>query len=257
VNQHTEQKTAWKPLVIIPTYCERDNIAEVIRRVINQPIDPHILVIDDNSTDGTAGIVAEIMASDDRIHLITRPGKMGLGTAYVTGFKYALEHGYDAIFEMDADLSHDPNELPNFIAALEHADLVIGSRYIHGVNVVNWPLRRLLLSYFASIYTRVMTRLPVRDTTSGFKCFRRKVLQTIDLDTLQSSGYSFQVEMHWLAWKHGFTIKEIPIVFTDRTVGKSKMSKRIVREAILMVWKLAFRGLFFHPQPSADATRTV
>lgn len=240
-------------LVIIPTYNEIENIEDVIGKVLAQPVGADILIVDDNSPDGTGKYVEQQTRINPRIHLIKRAGKLGLGTAYVAGFKYAIEKKYDYIFEMDADLSHDPNELPNFIKGIETADLVIGSRYINGVNVVNWPLRRLLLSYFASIYTRVLTGLPVRDTTSGFKCFRRKVLETIDLDSLQSSGYSFQVEMHWLTWKHHFRIKELPIIFVDRTIGKSKMSKKIVREAILMVWKLAFRGIFFRPKPLSDA----
>ena len=244
-------------LVIIPTYNEIENIADVLGKVLNQPIGADILIIDDNSPDGTGQYVEEETKKNPRLHILKRPGKMGLGTAYVAGFKYAIQNQYDYIFEMDADLSHDPNELPNFMKAIAHADLVIGSRYINGVNVVNWPLRRLLLSYFASVYTRVLTGLPVRDTTSGFKCFRRKVLETIDLDSLQSSGYSFQVEMHWLTWKHHFIVKEMPIIFVDRTIGKSKMSKKIVREAILMVWKLAARGLFFHPKPTSDATKAV
>ncbi len=231
-------------LIIIPTYNERDNIREVIQRVLAQPVSVETLVIDDNSPDGTARIVEELAETDTRVHLIRRREKMGLGTAYITGFKFALEKGYDLIFEMDADLSHDPDEIPNFFEAVKSADLVIGSRYINGVNVVNWPLSRLLLSYFASVYTRVITGLPVMDTTSGFKCYRREVLEAIDFDRVRSEGYSFQIEMKWRTWREGFQIREIPIVFVDRTVGSSKMSKAIIREAVFLVWKLGFIGLF-------------
>ncbi|MDP8229255.1 MAG: polyprenol monophosphomannose synthase [Candidatus Electryoneaceae bacterium] len=231
--------------MIIPTYNERENVADVIQKVMGQPLNAEILVIDDNSPDGTADIVTDLCRDNSQLHLIQRPRKLGLGTAYIEGFKYALKHHFDYIFEMDADLSHDPNELPNFILAMERADLVIGSRYINGVNVVNWPLRRLLLSYFASAYTRFVTGVPIRDTTSGFKCFRRDVLKKIDLDKVRAGGYAFQVEMNWLVWTHGFRIREIPIIFVDRTVGQSKMSKAIVREAVLTVGRLWFKGLIF------------
>ena len=241
-------KSELKILVIIPTYNEADNISEVIRRILSQPGNPDILVIDDNSPDGSGDLVAKISKNEPRLHLIRRSGKLGLGSAYVEGFRFALKAGYDLIFEMDADLSHDPDEIPNFLAAIEDTDLVIGSRYIKGVNVVNWPLSRLVLSYAASLYTRFITGLPIKDTTSGFKCFRRDVLETIDLDKIRSEGYAFQIEMHWNTWMEGFLIKEIPIVFTDRTVGKSKMSRAIVREAALEVWKLWLAGLFRRPK---------
>lgn len=231
-------------LVIIPTYNERENVPEVIRRVIEQPVNLEVLVVDDSSPDGTGTIVKELYKSEPRVHLISRPGKLGLGTAYVEGFKFALKNGFSYIVEMDADLSHDPDELPKLKEAVKEADLVIGSRYIKGVNVVNWPLRRLMLSYFASIYTRLFTGLPIRDTTSGFKCFRREVLEEIDLDNIRTGGYAFQVEVNWLVWKRGFRIREIPIIFVDRTVGQSKMSKKIVHEAVIMVWRLFFKGLF-------------
>ncbi|MFC2149959.1 polyprenol monophosphomannose synthase [Calditrichota bacterium] len=236
-----------RALVIIPTYNERENIAEVISSVLEQDDSLSLLVIDDNSPDGTGKIVKDLSNSTSRLHLMERPGKLGLGTAYVAGFKYALEHSFDYIFEMDADFSHDPTELPNFLKAIYDADLVIGSRYIRGVNVVNWPLSRLILSIGASVYTRIITGIPLKDVTSGFKCFRREVLETINLDGLKSGGYAFQVELHWHVWQHGFRIKEIPIIFVDRTVGKSKMSKAIVREAIFVVWKLALSGLFNKP----------
>ena len=225
-------------LVIIPTYNERENVPEVIRRVIEQPVNLEVLVVDDSSPDGTGTIVKELYKSEPRVHLISRPGKLGLGTAYVEGFKFALKNGFSYIVEMDADLSHDPDELPKLKEAVKEADLVIGSRY------VNWPLRRLMLSYFASIYTRLFTGLPIRDTTSGFKCFRREVLEEIDLDNIRTGGYAFQVEVNWLVWKRGFRIREIPIIFVDRTVGQSKMSKKIVHEAVIMVWRLFFKGLF-------------
>ena len=235
--------SAGKSLVIIPTYNESENIDKIIidtKKIVN---DIHILIIDDNSPDGTADKVRKLQEKYKDIHLIEREDKLGLGTAYVVGFKYALENGYDNVFEMDADYSHDPTEIPNFLAALNEADLVIGSRYIKGVNVVNWPLSRLLLSYFANRYTRLITGLPLCDSTSGYKCFRIDVLRAISLDKIHSGGYSFQIEMSFRAWKLGFRLKEIPIIFIDRAIGKSKMSKKIVREAILMVWRLKIRSI--------------
>jgi dolichol-phosphate mannosyltransferase len=233
-----------KILVIIPTYNELENIERIVREVktINGTLD--ILIVDDNSPDGTGQRVKELAAELTGLHLIEREGKLGLGTAYVAGFKFALENGYDYIFEMDADYSHDPKEIPNFLAAIEEADVVIGSRYIKGVNVVNWPLSRLLLSYFANRYTRFVTGLPLCDSTGGYKCFRREVLAAIDLDQVRSGGYSFQIEMNFKAWTKNFRLKEIPIIFIDRAVGKSKMSKKIVREAVTMVWKLKLRKIF-------------
>jgi dolichol-phosphate mannosyltransferase len=244
MNPETSASAQSPTLIVIPTYNERENIAEVIGRVLSQPVALDVLVVDDNSPDGTAEIVTELGRSDPRIKLLKRPGKQGLGTAYIAGFRYALANGYEFIFEMDADSSHDPNEIPNFLIAAREAHLVIGSRYINGVNVVNWPLRRLLLSYFASIYARVITGLPVRDTTGGYKCFRRVVLESINLDRIHAGGYGFQIEMNWRTWMAGFIIKEIPIIFVDRTVGKSKMSKAIVREAVILVWKLGMAGMF-------------
>lgn len=231
-------------LVVIPTYNEAENISRIIPEVLKQGELFDILVVDDNSPDGTAQIVKRLQNElGDRLHLLERQGKMGLGTAYVAGFKYALESNYDYIMEMDADFSHNPAMLPQFIEAIEEADLVLGSRYVNGVNVINWPLRRLLLSYGASMYTRCITGLRVKDPTGGFKCFRRQVLEAIDLDKVRSNGYSFQVEMSFRAWAKGFKIKEIPIVFTDRVGGKSKMSSKIVREAIWMVWMLKIKQL--------------
>ena len=233
-----------KTLIIIPTYNECENIEKVISLVFGLNLDLEILVVDDGSPDGTGDIVEKLMKDDSRIHLIRRPGKMGLGTAYVQGFKYAIEHNFDLAFEMDADLSHDPNDIPRFLAEIPKYDLVLGSRYINGVSVVNWPLSRLILSYCASLYTRVITGLPVKDPTGGFKCFRIEVLKAINLDKVKSGGYSFQIEMNYKTWKKRFRIKEIPIIFMDRTGGSSKMSKKIVREAVFMVWKLPLRSLF-------------
>ncbi|MCZ7610587.1 MAG: polyprenol monophosphomannose synthase [Ignavibacterium sp.] len=233
-----------KSLVIIPTYNELENIPRIIPAVLSQNESISILIVDDNSPDGTANFVEGEMKANERIHLLKREKKLGLGTAYIAGFKYALQNGYDFIFEMDADFSHDPNELKNFLTEIKNYDLVLGSRYIHGIRVLNWPMRRLLLSFFASVYTRVITGMPIRDATGGFKCFRRKVLETIDLDKVKSNGYSFQIEMTFKAYSKGFKIKEIPIVFVDRIKGKSKMSKKIVREAVIMVWKLRLRQIF-------------
>ncbi len=232
-----------KAIVIIPTYNERMNIEKMLHTIIELYPNIHILVVDDNSPDGTGDFVKAKSEEDERIHVLQRAGKMGLGTAYVAGFRYLLERDYDYAIQMDADFSHDPKEIANLLIAIEENDLVIGSRYIQGVNVINWPMSRLLLSYFASIYTRVITGMPVMDATGGFKCFRRKVLESIDLDKIKANGYSFQIEMNFKTYKMNFRIKEIPIVFMDRVDGDSKMSKKIVREAVTMVWKLRFRAI--------------
>lgn len=233
-----------KTLVITPTYNERQNIEGFLAELLQLPVrDMDILVVDDNSPDGTSQVVEEIARREPRVQLLHRERKMGLGTAYVAGFKYALTRDYECVVEMDADFSHDPNHLPDLLTALHDADIVIGSRYIKGVNVVNWPLRRLMLSLFANRYTRIITGLPIRDCTAGFKAFRRQVLQNIDLDNIRSDGYSFQIEMNFRAFHKGYKIVEVPIVFVDRTAGSSKMSKRIVREAIWVVWQLQFLRL--------------
>lgn len=231
-------------LVVIPTYNERDNIARVVGALLALPVDLGVLVVDDNSPDGTGTIVDEIAAREPRVHVLHREGKLGLGTAYIAGFKWALANT-DArtIFEMDADFSHDPSAIPRFLERIRDADLVIGSRYVEGVTVVNWPLSRLILSISANIYTRIITGMPLHDATGGFKCFRREVLLALPLDRIRSDGYSFQIEMNFHAWKRGFRIVEMPIVFTDRLVGASKMSRRIIWEAVLMVWKLRFASL--------------
>ena len=233
-----------KSLVIIPTYNELDNLPRLIPEVLSQDESIHLLIVDDGSPDGTGKFVEDEMEKNNRIHLLRRERKLGLGTAYIAGFKYALQNNYDFIFEMDADFSHDPNELKKFLVAIKENDLVLGSRYINGVRVLNWPMARLLLSFFASIYTRIITGMPIKDATGGFKCFRRKVLETIDLNKIKSNGYSFQIEMTFKAFTKGFKIKEIPIVFADRVKGKSKMSKKIVREAVMMVWKLRLQHMF-------------
>ncbi len=232
-----------RSLVVIPTYNEADNIRELVSQILRVDPGVEILVIDDNSPDRTGEVVKELKASNSRIHLLERKEKLGLGTAYVEGFRFAIAHCFDFVFEMDADFSHDARELPNFLAQMSNYDLVIGSRYRNGVRVVNWPMRRLLLSYFANVYTRVITGLPVKDATGGFKCFRRKVLESIDLDSVKSNGYAFQIEMTYKAWKKGFRVVEIPITFVDRRVGISKMSKGIIYEAVFMVWKLRLRSL--------------
>ncbi len=232
-----------RAIIIVPTYNELDNIRKLIPEVINNYPSVDMLVVDDNSPDGTGEYVEALSKENLRVKVLRRERKMGLGTAYIAGFKLALREGYDLLFEMDADFSHDPKEIGNFLNAAKNYDLVLGSRYLTGVNVINWPMRRLLLSYFANMYTRFITGLPVKDTTGGFKCFRRDVLLSINLEKIKSNGYAFQIEMTFKAWKKGFRIGEIPIIFVDRVQGTSKMSKKIVREAVIMVWKLRIRSM--------------
>lgn len=227
-----------KALVITPTYNEKENIEKLVATVMQQNDFLELLIIDDNSPDGTGIIVEKLMESEPRLHIIKRAGKLGLGSAYVTGFKYALQNGYEYILEMDADFSHNPNDIPRLLEAAQTNDLVIGSRYCNGINIINWPIERLLISYFASKYVRIITGMPIKDPTGGFKCFHRRVLEKIDLDNIHSEGYSFQIEMNYKAWIKGFKLKEISIVFTERVDGHSKMSKHIVYEAAWMVWKL-------------------
>jgi len=231
-------------LVVIPTYNEADNIPQLLPIILGLGEHFNVLVVDDSSPDGTAKLVKEMQKTESRVHLIERAGKMGLGTAYVAGFKYALANGFEFIFEMDADFSHDPQELPRLLDKAQSYDLVIGSRYISGVNVVNWPMRRLILSYGANLYTRIITGMPVRDATGGYKCFRRKVLESIDLDAIHSNGYAFQIEMNFKTWRKGYRVHEIPIVFVDRRIGVSKMSGHIVYEAVWMVWRLKIKSIF-------------
>ena len=233
-----------KVLIIIPTYNERDNITQIVPAVLAQDPSLEVLVVDDGSPDGTGKVVDAMAAADSRIHALHRKSKLGLGTAYLAGFKWALARDYAYVMEMDADFSHPVERIPDFLRTIQNADVVLGSRYLNGeVNVVNWPMSRLFLSYSANIYARGITGLPVFDATGGFKLFRRKVLESINLDDVKSNGYAFQIEMSFRAWKKGFRIIEVPIVFVDRTKGSSKMSKKIVREAVWMVWRLRWWGL--------------
>jgi len=233
-----------KGLVIVPTYNEVDNVPQLVPRTLEQDPGLEVLVVDDNSTDGTGRVVDDMMKTEPRLHCLHRPGKMGLGTAYVDGFRYALARDYEVVFEMDADFSHDPDSLPAFLEAIREADLVIGSRYLNGVTVVNWPLTRLILSYGANLYTRIITWMPVKDATGGFKCFRRETLEQLDLSRVHSDGYGFQIEMNFKAWRKGLRVREIPILFVDRRVGISKMNRRIIWEAMWLVWKLRVQDLF-------------
>jgi len=237
-----------KNIVIIPTFNEIENINSIIEAVLNQPIENlHLLIIDDNSPDGTASLVKKMQEIyPEKLHLIERSGKMGLGTAYITGFEWALEKDFDYIFEMDADFSHNPDDLQRLYSAciVENADLAIGSRYISGVNVVNWPIGRVLMSYFASVYVRIITGMKIMDTTAGFKCYNRKVLEIIDFNRIKFKGYAFQIEMKFNTWKHGFKIIEVPIVFTDRKHGASKMSGGIFSEAFWGVVRIKFNSFF-------------
>ncbi len=225
-------------LIVMPTYNERENVPAIVPMVLSQHPGIHVLIVDDNSPDGTGELADEMSARDERIQVLHRSGKLGLGTAYIAGFKWALERDYDLVFEMDSDFSHNPDHIPQFLEAAQEYDLVLGSRYLKGVTVVNWPMSRLLLSFFANKYSRFVTGLPFSDTTGGFKCYRRSVLQSIDLDAIRSEGYSFQIETSFRAWRKGFKIGEITIVFTDRSEGSSKMSGKIIREAVWRVWKL-------------------
>ncbi len=230
-------------LVIIPTYNEADNIRQLISSVLAVRDSINVLVVDDNSPDKTWEIVEHIKNENSKVHLIRRHGKHGLGSAYVAGFKYAIEHRFDYIFQMDADFSHNPQNIPDFLEKIKDHDLVIGSRYKDGVRVVNWPIKRLILSFMANVYTRVITGMPIYDATGGYKCFRREVLEGLDLDRIKSNGYAFQIEMNFKTYKKRFRLTEIPIIFEDRRVGISKMSKRIILEAIFRVWSLRLRSI--------------
>ncbi len=239
-------------IVVIPTYNERDNLAPLVKRLMAQTVVVHILVVDDNSPDGTGVVADEIAAQNPLVHVLHRSEKNGLGRAYLAGFAWALAHGFEFILEMDADFSHNPTDVPKFLdaAKTEGADLVLGSRYRDGIRVINWPLKRLLLSIGAAQYVKFITGMPVTDPTGGFKCFRRRALEAIELETVQSNGYSFQIELTHRVWRRGMKISEVPIIFTDRFAGTSKMSKSIVREALWMVWKLWWQhGLRRFPVP--------
>lgn len=233
-----------KILVVTPTYNEADNIEKFIGLVLRQDPNIEVLVVDDNSPDGTGNVVEKLRTGNPRIHIIHRPSKMGLGTAYVEGFRFALTNSFDYVFEMDADFSHNPDEIPEFLNKIENCDLVVGSRYTNGVRVINWSIRRLILSYGANVYTRIITGMPIKDATGGFKCFRRRVLEAINLDAIHSNGYAFQIEMNFKTWAKGFKLLEHPIIFIDRRSGVSKMSKKIIYEAVFMVWKLKFQKIF-------------
>ncbi|MBI4410740.1 MAG: polyprenol monophosphomannose synthase [Gemmatimonadetes bacterium] len=239
------QETRDRGLVIVPTYNERENLPRLVPEILSQDARLDILVIDDASADGTGELADRLAEAEPRLHVLHRRGKLGLGTAYLEGFRWGLTRGYGYLFEMDADFSHDPAHLPQFLEAIHDYDLVQGARYFHGrVTVVNWPMPRLLLSYYASAYVRFVTGLPLFDATTGYKCFRREVLESVALDRVESEGYAFQIEMSFRTWKGGFRIGEIPIVFVDRAEGESKMSKRIVWEAVWKVWKLRILDLF-------------
>jgi dolichol-phosphate mannosyltransferase len=237
-------------IVIIPTYKERENIEAIVKSISSQAIDFDILIIDDSSPDGTADIVKELQKSFHNLYLVERPGKMGLGTAYIAGFKWALKKGYNYVYEMDADFSHDPQDLLKLYKACSEngADLAIGSRYICGVNVVNWPLSRVLMSYVASIYVRMITGMKIMDTTAGFKCYKKEVLENIRLDKIKSVGYGFQIEMKFKTWKMGYKIVEVPIIFTDRKLGASKMTGGIFNEALWGVLRMKIRSMFIKNQ---------
>ena len=233
-----------RTLVIIPTYNESENIEKITSLINDLSLDLEILIIDDNSPDGTSQIVKDLMSNNQKLHLITQKGKMGLGTAYKKGFKWAIDNSFDKIVQIDADLSHDPATIPELLKKSNEFDLVIGSRYVKGVNVINWPISRLLLSYFANKYVKFFTRMPINDATSGYKCINCNVIKKIDIEKVISQGYSFQIEINFLAWNNKFKLKEIPIIFYDRTVGQSKMSKKIIWEAVFIVPKLALKRIF-------------
>ena len=233
-----------KSLICIPTYNEKENVEKIIADVLVQDESIDVLIIDDNSPDGTADIVKKIIAANSRVNIIERPGKMGLGTAYVRGFEHAIERNYDYVFEMDADFSHDPGDIKRFLKSIKDKDLIIGSRYSHGVSVVNWPIKRLLLSYFANVYARTITGVPIDDLTGGFKCYRVSFLKNIKLNSIKSDGYGFQIEIDVKIYRRGGRIEEIPIIFRDRVQGTSKMNKKIIWEAFWLVWRLRFLSIF-------------
>ena len=231
-------------IIVTPTYNERKNIEELLNTIFTIDSNYHVLVVDDNSPDDTGAIVKELQSNYSNLHLLSRVKKQGLGSAYVAGFKYALKGNYDKIVQMDADMSHDPKDVVSLISELDNSDVVIGSRYISGINVVNWPIRRLIISYGANIYTRLITGLPVKDATGGFKCWKREVLESLDLDNVRSQGYSFQIEMTYRAWLQNFKIKEVPIIFVDRTIGESKMNRSVMLEAAIMIPRLRLWKFF-------------
>ena len=237
-------------LIVVPTYNERENLPALVQRLLSLPVPLDLLIVDDNSPDGTGKLADQLAAKHSVIHVLHRPEKNGLGRAYLAGFKWALEREYEFIFEMDGDFSHNPDDIPKLLEAAHDADLVLGSRYVNGIRIINWPLRRLMLSKFAANYVQIITGMPLTDPTGGYKCFRRRALQAIDLDQVRSNGYSFQIEVTHKIWRQGLKVVEVPIIFTDRFLGKSKMTGKIVREALIMVWRLLFQnGLRRSPRP--------
>ena len=245
-------------LVTIPTYNERDNLPQVVERLMSLPLPVDMLVVDDSSPDGTGQLADQMAEANKRLHVLHRQYKEGLGRAYCAGFQWALEHNFEFVFEMDGDLSHNPADIPAFLEAVQNADLVLGSRYSNGIRVINWPLNRLMLSLMAAKYVRVITGMPFTDPTGGFKCFRRKTLQSLDLENVRSNGYSFQIEMTHKIWRQGLRVVEVPIIFTDRFQGRSKMSGKIVEEALLMVWRLWVQNRFRrNPHPRQEEGRTL
>jgi dolichol-phosphate mannosyltransferase len=241
-----------KALVVVPTYNERENLPPIVQRLLALPVPVDVLVVDDNSPDGTGRLADELAAKHPQVHVLHREQKNGLGRAYIAGFKWALARGYDFVLEMDADFSHDPDDVPRLIQAASSADCAVGSRYIGGIRIINWPLPRLMLSKCAAIYVLYITGMPIADPTGGFKCFTRSALERLNLDEIESNGYSFQIELNHRLWRQGCKLVEVPIIFTERAQGHSKMSKRIVREALIMVWKLWFQnGLRRRPRPQS------
>jgi dolichol-phosphate mannosyltransferase len=231
-----------KTLIVVPTYNERENLPALMRRLQSLPVPVDVLVVDDNSPDGTGKMADEMAAANPAIHVLHRKEKAGLGRAYIAGFKWALEQGYQCVFELDGDLSHNPDDIPMFLEAAKSADLVLGSRYLNGIRIINWPLSRLMLSKGAAKYVQIVTGMPFTDPTGGYKCFHRRALEAINLDTVNSNGYSFQIEMTHRLWRQGLKVVEVPIIFTDRFQGRSKMSGHIIREALMMVWRLWFQN---------------
>jgi len=242
-----------RTLVVVPTYNERDNLPPLVDRLLKLPVSVDLLVVDDNSPDGTGKIADDLAAKHSSIHVLHRSEKNGLGKAYIAGFKWALEHGYELVFEMDGDFSHNPDDIPIILEAAKTAELVLGSRYLNGIRIINWPLSRLILSKAAATYVQLITGMPFTDPTGGYKCFRRRALESVNLDSVQSNGYSFQIEMTHKLWRQGFRIVEVPIIFTDRFQGRSKMSGKIIREALFMVWRLWFQNRL-RRRPTAPPT---
>lgn len=229
-------------LIVMPTYNERENLPRMVQRLLSLPVPVDVLIVDGKSTDGTSELADELAARHPNVHVYHEKDKKGLGRAYIAAFKWALERDYEFVFEMDADVSHNPDDVPAFLEAAQHADLVLGSRYINGIRIINWPLHRLMLSKGAALYVRIITGMPITDPTGGYKCFRRRALQALDLDAVQSNGYSFQIELTHKLWRQGYKVTEVPIIFTERVEGHSKMSGHIVREALIMVWRLWFQN---------------